>query len=325
MLITCKTADWINSLSDPLLATTLLTFTCSNDCVFCGPSEKRIETKGISAATPGVLEWLDRCGDAGAVAVVFSGAADPFTHSGLPQFIAKARTLGIHPFCYTQAHVGASKVKAVVDAGLTEIMVSVHGHDADTHERNTRSKGSFARTMKGLQLLKDAGLYVMTNTVVTKHNVNRLQELLELLAFEYDVDEMAFSFPRVEGSVKKNLDCIPPHAAAAQALTPVLERLRDAGKRATVEYMPYCHLSPALYDEMPDAQTMYKDEFYDLVVRPSEVEWHYPESCMSCSHRLTGCQGVDKSLPFQFQTGPLLSHDSRGAEFAASQKSRVTS
>lgn len=251
------------------------------------------------------MEWLKRCSDEGANLVVFSGAADPFTHKALPEFIETSCALGMHPFCYTQAHIGKRKVREVTQAGLTEVMVSIHGHDAERHEANTRSVGSFKRTMKGLSLLREAGLYTLTNTVVTRHNVDFIDELVDLLAFQYGVEEMAFSFPRVEGSMKQNTNCIPPFKEAATTLERVLKRLRAAGKRATVEYMPFCYLSPNLYEHMPDYRTLYKDASYDLYVKPSEVEWHFPDSCQKCAYQTAGCQGVDRWLPFSFEAGHL--------------------
>jgi MoaA/NifB/PqqE/SkfB family radical SAM enzyme len=304
--MTCKTAERLKaSLHSPIMATALLTYSCSNDCVFCGPSEKRMETKGKSASTNEILDWLKRCKESGVSLVVFSGAADPLTHKSLSRFIEYAAQTGMHPFCYTQAHAKDRKIKEIADAGLSEIMVSVHGHNSFIHDMNTRSFGSFDLTMRGLSHIREIGLYTLTNTVVTNYNVDYLDEIVEKLAFEYGVEEMAFSFPRIEGSVKKNLDCIPPFEVASIALERVLKRLKKAGKRATVEYMPYCHLSKTYYEEMPDYQTFYKDSSHDIIVRPSEIEWHYLDECSVCKHKGKGCQGVDKSLPFTFEAGLL--------------------
>lgn len=305
MLMTCRTAQSLAQMPGPVMATVLLTYTCSNDCIFCGPAEKRTETAGRAAQREQVIAWLERCRDAGVKLVVFSGAADPFTHKDLNEFVTLARGFGMRPFCYTQAHVGARRVSELRDAGLDEIMVSVHGHNAFVHERNTRSLGSFRRTMEGLSYIREAGFYTMTNTVVTRYNVDHLDAMVDLLAFEQGVDEMAFSFPRVEGSVWKNQQCIPEFAQAASALKRVLSRLRDAGKRATVEYMPSCYLDPALYEAMPDFPTHYRDASHEIVIKPSEVEWNYPSCCNGCPHRERGCQGVDRHLPFQFEAGPL--------------------
>ena len=211
----------------------------------------------------------------------------------------------MHPFCYTQAHASERRIRELRDVGLEGIMVSVHGHNALVHERNTRSFGSFRRTMDGLAHIREAGFYTMTNTVVTRYNVDHLDELVDLLAFEQGVDEMAFSFPRVEGSVWTNQQCIPEFSKAAQALNRVLPRLRAAGKRATVEYMPACYLDPSLYEVMPDFSTHYRDSSHEIVIKPSEVEWNYPECCEGCGHRDLGCQGVDRNLPFIFEAGLL--------------------
>ena len=305
MLMTCRTAEALRQKSKPVMATVLLTYSCSNDCVFCGPADKRRETDGKAAEREEVIAWLERCRDAGVNLMVFSGAADPFTHKDLNEFVSLAASWEMHPFCYTQAHASERRIRELRDAGLEEIMVSVHGHNALVHERNTRSFGSFRRTLDGLAHIREAGFYTMTNTVVTRYNVDHLDELVDLLAFEQGVDEMAFSFPRVEGSVWTNQQCIPEFSRAAQALDRVLPRLREAGKRATVEYMPSCYLDPSLYEVMPDFPTHYRDASHEIVIKPSEVEWNYPMCCEGCKQRERGCQGVDRHLPFDFMSGPL--------------------
>jgi hypothetical protein len=69
--------------------------------------------------------------------------------------------------------------------------------------------------------------------------------------------------------------------------------------------MPYCHLNKNYYEEMPDYQTLYKDSSHDIIIRPSEVEWHYLAECLNCQHKTQGCHGIDKSLPFDFKPGLL--------------------
>lgn len=305
MLLTCRTADWLRMQSNPAMATVLLTYSCSNRCVFCGPSKKRNLPVGNLAHGDHVRTWMERCASGNAKVVVFSGAADPFTHKDLPSLVSYANQLNIRPFCYTQAHISQRRAKEIWQAGLSEIMVSIHGHNAAVHDRNTRSPGSFDLTMRGLAYLQDAGLYTMSNTVVTRYNVTHLDEIVDMLAFDHKVDEIALSFPRVEGSVRDNLNCIPSFDIAAEKIKSALQRLRLAGIRATVEYMPFCYLDPDTYVQMPDLDTFYLDNEHDIVIRPSQVEWHYPSCCGTCNWRTDGCYGVDQNLPFKFQPGEV--------------------
>jgi radical SAM protein with 4Fe4S-binding SPASM domain len=72
------------------------------------------------------------------------------------------------------------KVRAIKEAGIAALSVSIDGPDASSHDAFRGVPGAFAAAVRGMGLLREAGLPFQVNTTVTRHNVARLPELLEL-------------------------------------------------------------------------------------------------------------------------------------------------
>jgi MoaA/NifB/PqqE/SkfB family radical SAM enzyme len=235
--------------------------------------------------------------------VVFSGAGDPLTHPDICSFIRAAIDLGIKPYCFTDAQeCSPAQARALYSSGLRGILVSLHGPDAESHEAATCCVGSFLRTVRGLQALQDAGLRVQTNTVITIFNLGSLDRLVDRLVEELGVDEVAFSYPRIEGNALKRTECIPAYEMVASPLRAELARLVAMGKPVTVENLPICYVPPNEYRPMPDYPVLYKDIDFDLTVRPSEVDMHHPPACDGCRLRQE-CAGIDELYPHPFLPG----------------------
>jgi radical SAM protein with 4Fe4S-binding SPASM domain len=65
--------------------------------------------------------------------------------------------------------------------GVESIAVSLEGPDAEIHDSITCAQGSFYETLGGILTAKDLEINVNTNTVISSHNINSLEKLLELL------------------------------------------------------------------------------------------------------------------------------------------------
>jgi len=63
---------------------------------------------------------------------------------------------------------------------LNSIQVSIDGSCPDVHDRS-RGKGSFAKAIRGLRLLKEADLPVTSRVTVNRHNVDDLENIARLL------------------------------------------------------------------------------------------------------------------------------------------------
>lgn len=129
-----------------------------------------------------VCDVIDQLARNGQVPSVSFTGGECTLRRELPELIAHARQRGMRVNIITNGVTCASKdyVDRLVRAGLTSAQVSLEGADADSHERLTQRPGSFAKTLRGILNLRDAGLHVHTNTTICEDNADGLTQIIDL-------------------------------------------------------------------------------------------------------------------------------------------------
>ena len=109
---------------------------------------------------------------------------EPFVRPDLTEIVRAfaARHIAI---LYTNGwYVDAAKAKALFDAGLTQVGVSIDFPDARRHDAKRRWPGAFDKARLALELLRDAaphgGRQVHVMSVLMKDNQDDLEALLEM-------------------------------------------------------------------------------------------------------------------------------------------------
>lgn len=131
---------------------------------------------------------------------------------------------------------------SLVAAGIDEFFVSVTAADAATHDRITGMRGSFERTLAGLeQLAHHEHVSVLTNTVITAESYQQLSQVVDLLAHLGNLRRFEFwnFFPMATSDVKGlmvSMGDIRPY------LLDALRTARTAGIPARVVNYPACLL-----------------------------------------------------------------------------------
>ena len=156
-----------------------LTWCCNQRCLFC---HDRGAQDGKTADWAGLRRDLAAGRRQGLRRVVLSGG-EPTLHPDYLKTVALAKKLGYthiqsitngRRFCYPDF------LKAAVAAGLAELTFSLHGHNAELHDRLTRVPGSFVQALAGLRAaLAVPGLIVSVDVVINRLNLPVLRELLD--------------------------------------------------------------------------------------------------------------------------------------------------
>ncbi|MBN1772447.1 MAG: radical SAM protein [Deltaproteobacteria bacterium] len=160
-----------------------LTYRCNNRCVFCAVGDRPAR----DARTADVLAALRRHRERGFDLLDIDGG-EPTLHPDLTTLVAAARDLGYARIAVTTNGRTLSLpgvAAALVRAGVTEVLVSLHAPTRARQEELTRAPGSFAQTVTGLRsLLAAAGddVRVAVNTTVVRRNLAALPALARLLA-----------------------------------------------------------------------------------------------------------------------------------------------
>jgi MoaA/NifB/PqqE/SkfB family radical SAM enzyme len=230
---------WMRAAEGPPTATVNVTYVCNNDCVFCAVGPRT----GIASHPTGQRRDLDALRRRGVRAIEFDGG-EPTTNPELVPLVRHARALGFQ-------HVGLTTngrmcfyeeyARKLVTSGLTSLVFSVHGPDAELHARHVGVPEAFEQTIGGVRhCVKHAppGVRLGMSTTVTRHNAGRLEELGELacrLGLHALVLRAVAPFGAASASV----------AAAPETTAVAVQRVIDGyGDRLAIEVrdLPYCQL-----------------------------------------------------------------------------------
>jgi len=166
---------------------------CNSHCIFCldsdTPRDLYLDEEEVKAELRRGRDEL------GAEKVILSGG-EASLHPKYFDFIRYAHELGydrVQTVTNGWRYADKTFFDGAMAAGLGEITFSLHGHDADLHDRLTRHPGSFDRLIKGLvrAMRHPARPIVNVDVVINKQNVGVLDKILELCislgVTEYDL------------------------------------------------------------------------------------------------------------------------------------------
>jgi MoaA/NifB/PqqE/SkfB family radical SAM enzyme len=210
----------------------------------------------------------------------------------LPDLARQARAAGFdHVRIQTHGmHLGRRAYSdSLVAAGVDEFFVSVAGSDAASHDAITAVKGSFDKTLRGLEILDEyPAVATITNTVVTESSYRLLPSVVERLAHLKRLTQMEFwlYWPMTEtdekGLAANHLDVLPYlKEAAAMA--------RALGRSVEIKNFPECLLgddSALLVNDQP--QLFIDPAFWDEFARNGFYQCPYRDECKS-----TQCLGLN--------------------------------
>lgn len=276
-----------------------LGFACNNRCLFCAQGEKRTEHPALP--TERLLQEL-RSARPEATGLVLTGG-EPTLYKPLLAVIKAARLLGYQSIqLQTNGRLLAytDTLTALVDAGVTEVSPSIHGATPDVHDTLTRSPGSFRDSRAGIKNALAAGLPVVTNSVITRHNVATLDRLVALLA-GLGVRRAQLAFVHPVGTAFERFDEVVPYLSE---LAEPLAAARDVAREHDVELMteavPLCVL-PGM-EELAVETRIPLTTVSDVSGRLDYSEWRVQQGkahgppCENCSAR-GRCEGPWREYP----------------------------
>lgn len=243
---------------------------CNNKCVFCLdglPATDMRRYMPYPEMQAEIQRWYDR----GTRSVGFLGG-EPTTYPWILDAIRFARDLG-----YTRIAVATNGTKffrhdfvdKMLDAGLTRVTMSMHGHTPRLEDALTRVPGNFEKKKSGLQYLlqqRAAGRLrdnVSVNIVVNAWNYKYLPNLLRFF-FELGLDDVRANFVRAEGYAEDETSLIPRLTdVVPYVLKAVLLNEYHFKRTFTLGSFPLCVLPPELLGNKALARK-YIGEFRDL-------------------------------------------------------------
>lgn len=213
-----------------------LTYHCNNHCRFCAIGD-RVKKHGDVRRYGELLRDYRRRG----IDAVDLDGGEPTLFPGFFRLVRFAKTVGYRAITVTtngRRLADRSFASRFLLSGVTDVLVSLHGPTAAIHERQTRRKGSFAETVRGIRhavRLKPRRVGLAVNTVITGENSVSIADL--------------FRFVHGLGVEKVNVQFVTPFGRAAgvpgeddaaiiRRLAPALKRWRGKLRIELVNALP---------------------------------------------------------------------------------------
>lgn len=219
---------------------------CNNNCIFCMEEDRDGRYTTNSATTDETVRWiLDHHPDAEEVCFT---SGEPTTNPALPRWVKMARTRGI-PTISVMTNGRAMSyeryAKGLVAAGLNRVYISIHGHEQRLHEGLTRTPGSFAQTVAGIEMvasLRRYGVGLHTSTVITNRNLPHTTEIYRFLR-QRGVEQVVFNVMQANGRADTFFEQIfPRYADIARTFAEfvVEQQKQEARPQAFLVDIPLC-------------------------------------------------------------------------------------
>jgi MoaA/NifB/PqqE/SkfB family radical SAM enzyme len=191
---------------------------CNNRCLFCNEGCRGTSLRYSFAE---IEEQLDRMCDTGSV--LFT-AGEPTLNPMLPACIAAARQRGyptIGLISNGRRLANPRRCLEMLEAGLNDVTISLHGPSAAIHDSLTCRRGSFAQTtlaLKNLSSLRHRfGFSLKINCTLVKGNFRLMRPIFELTS-SFGVDRTNFNMVEPAGAALDNFaQVVPPYREVVES------------------------------------------------------------------------------------------------------------
>lgn len=308
----------------PVLGEIAVTYRCNNACSFCyaGCGHETRKPDGPEMSLAQVRRVIRLFKNEARIPFFSFTGGEPLLRSDLEKMIRYARRLGLQVNLITNATLlDERRARALASSGLETAQVSVESSDPALHDSMCRSAGAHQRTLRGIRLLRQAGIDVQTNTTLSAPNTG---EAAGMPAFLAGLGIRRFSM---------NL-YIPGHTESAREelflpytrVPKIVEAVRAEARRLGLDFswyspLPHCHYNPVAHglgnkscaamdgllsvsprgDVLPCSS--YAEPMGNLLEQPFRDIWfserarffkqklYAPEECVGCD-RFLACQAA---------------------------------
>ncbi|BCK73599.1 hypothetical protein Sgleb_72920 [Streptomyces glebosus] len=170
---------------------------CNADCFMC---EFALSRDTYRFSLDDFDELLPRAAEAGVGYVRFTGG-EPLMHPDVAELVRRGTAAGMRMSLITNGMMLPRRIEELADAGLAQVIVSLDGGSATTHDVYRRSPGMFDNGLTGLRRAAELGVLPRVNTVVGPHNYAEMPQLQKTLT-EAGVRQWELSAIKLDRSIR---------------------------------------------------------------------------------------------------------------------------
>jgi len=166
-------------LSAPASVDVFITDRCNLNCVHCFARTEEKKEHELSAAELAYI--FDQLESLGVFEVRINGG-EPFLHSEINDILRSLRQRRFRRVILTNGTLlDERKIELLMESEIIPT-ISLDDSEEDEHDFFRGSTGSFARTIKGLEILREHGLQYGINCCLHKRNLGRIGDIVDLAA-----------------------------------------------------------------------------------------------------------------------------------------------
>lgn len=265
-----------------------VTYRCNNRCNFCAVGNRKQLDGNFDYQKKVLIEYRNL----GLHSVDFDGG-EPTLYENLTALIRYCRKIGYSAINVTtngRMCVYPDYAKRLVRSGLSTLLFSVHGADAETHAKNVGVPEAFEQTTEGIRqcvAFAPKGVDLGMNITLTKSNYEQLPAVTQL-AWDLGLRWLNIQFLTPFGRATSRVN--PDTHAAADTAMKVIEQWRDKMKFQVIN-LPFCFMPG--YEEFILGDLL-KIQRHMVFVNNSDVNLYdylkerrsYAPECESCPHKV---------------------------------------
>jgi MoaA/NifB/PqqE/SkfB family radical SAM enzyme len=225
--------------------------------------------------------------------LILSGA-EVTTFDELDKYLAVAASLGWFERIQIQTNGrrlrDSQYLKHLIDCGVNEFFVSIHGLQK-VHDELAGRTGAFEETIEGLVNLGELDVNVISNTVLTRNNLNDIPSLLAILCSERVSELHLWNYFPMESTDTRDL--VVGMKEFRKLLPEAMAVAEEAGKALVLKSFPQC---------LSMGEPGFFDSKFPVTVLPDPFWRQFAESGFgACIHRAGGecrnqeCWGLSKA------------------------------
>jgi MoaA/NifB/PqqE/SkfB family radical SAM enzyme len=273
-----------------------INFHCNQACEFCF-----VSTHLPPPQEAAVRETIERAGRERAVLVLSGG--EPTLNPKLAEYVRYAKAQGVRAVELQSngTRLGdPALTAALVDAGIDQAMISLHGATAEVSDAVTGAPGTFLATLRGIDELARTPVRVRLNFVFCQANHREFPRFVDFVAARWPRAAIVFSF------VGSHTDVVPRTTALIPRFSDIMPSLLAGLARAAVHGTQVCGFDSMCGLPLCLVPEAARADFSTGAVGPDGGggEFVKSEACRRCSEQ-DRCYGVRRGYAELYGTDEL--------------------
>ena len=230
----------MSKLNYPMAMLAELTHRCPLSCPYCSNPLEMVARDGEMGAD--VWENVFRQAAAIGVLQLHVSGGEPASRRDLEEIVSSAREAGLYVNLITSGiGLTEARLKALVDAGVEHIQLSLQGVNAEIANRIGGYKNGYERKMDVAGWIKDQGIPLTLNAVMHKQNLATLPQTIDM-AVDMGARRIEVATVQFHGWAAKNRAALMPSYDQSVEANKIVKAARERLKgQIVIDYVPADH------------------------------------------------------------------------------------